>query len=94
MTVTDLKANFEKEKTDYINTLTNYLDYKCVKSFDMYYCGWECDAKSWLMEDNTIFTTNHGAVCEMTKSNFKQYRDQLRDVVLELDEISDFLKES
>ena len=26
-----------------------YLDRTCTRKIDMYYCGWECDTRLWVM---------------------------------------------
>jgi len=58
-----------------------------VKSYDMYYCGWECDDTMWVFPDGRKFTTNHGAVCEFTDEDFKAYRKNLKKYVKSLKDL-------
>lgn len=92
MKLKELKKEYEISKCDGCYSLEDYLDYKCAKPFDIYYSGWEMDTKAWLMEDGTIFTTDHGSVYEMSLKEFKRYRKEMKNVVSELNEINKILK--
>jgi len=58
-----------------------------VKSYDMYYCGWECDTTMWVFPDGRKFTTNHGTVCEFNDEAFKSYRKNLKKYVKSLKDL-------
>ena len=45
------------------------LDRDCYFTFVIMHKGWELDNKGWVMDDGSVFTTNHMTVCEMTAAD-------------------------
>ena len=48
------------------------LDRDCDFTFVIMHAGWECDDKGWVMHDGSVFTTNHGSVCEMSVAEIEE----------------------
>ena len=62
-------------------------DFKSIKTYPMYYSGWECDADMWVLSDGRKFTTDHGALCEFTDEQFKKYRKKLKNYLKEIKDL-------
>jgi len=52
--------------------------------YDMYYVGWECDSKFWLLEDGLMITTDHCQVVEFTQEDYKKYKQNLQKYISNL----------
>lgn len=95
--IESFKATIAKEySTEEIIKMNSkiFLSEACVKKIDMYYCGWECDIESWILEDThsaenqgRIFTTNYGKISEFTKEDFDLYKKRIIDYAESLKEI-------
>jgi hypothetical protein len=80
--IESFKATIAKEySTEEIIQMNSkiFLSEACVKKLDMYYCGWECDIESWILEDGRMFTTNHGSISEFRKEDFDLYKKGIID---------------
>ena len=58
MTINDI-LNYPQITNNHIS-IEDYLFSICKKEIKMFYSGWELDAKAWIMQDNTVFCTEHG----------------------------------
>lgn len=58
-----------------------YFDDNCEKRIDMYYCGWECDTRLWVMKNGDKIGTNHGGYYIVSDEEFNSYRENLEDYI-------------
>ena len=64
-----------------------YLDRTCTRKIDMYYCGWECDTRLWVMRNGDKICTNHGTPYIVSIDEFESYRNNLENYVKLLKEL-------
>jgi len=56
----------------------DYLSSICKKEIEICHLGWEMDTVAWIMDDGTVFTTNHDLNLEiMDKTYIKEYIDSV-----------------
>ena len=65
-----------KEKNTLPLTLTEVKEL-ATKTLDIYRVGWEADNIIWVMRDGTMFSTNHGSLCEFSKNNLSDYISEI-----------------
>lgn len=58
-----------------------YFDDNCEKKIDMYYCGWECDTRLWIMKNGDKICTNHGDYYIVSDEEFNSYRENLENYI-------------
>ena len=66
-----------------ISDLSQYFKVLGAKEIRMFYSGWECDTKGWLYKD-TLFSTSHGSLIEMSKEEIKEYVNDIDENLNEL----------
>ena len=66
----------------------SFVKKNCIYRLDLFYCGWDMDTEAWIMEDGTIFGTNHGKLEVVTKNQFNEYKKQIKDAFKELEEVT------
>jgi hypothetical protein len=59
----------------------SYFNDNCEKKIDMYYCGWECDTKLWIMKNGDKICTNHGDYYIVSDGEFNYYRENLENYI-------------
>jgi len=58
--------------------------------YDMYYVGWECDSKFWLLKDGLMVTTNHTIIVEFTKEDYQAYKQDLQRYIYNLPSVKNY----
>jgi len=58
---------------------------------ELFYSGWDGDTVAWVMEDGTLFSTNHGVIEIVSKENFLLYKKQIDEASLELEKVKNML---
>lgn len=59
----------------------SYFDDNCEKKIDMYYSGWECDTRLWVMKNRDKICTNHGIYYTVSDEEFNSYRENLENYI-------------
>jgi hypothetical protein len=52
--------------------------------YDLYYVGWEGDARFWMLQNGLMITTSHSQVVEFTQKNYKAYKEKLKSYISNL----------
>lgn len=86
MTIEDYLEDAAKSGYDEYEEYSYFTD-NCEKKIDMYYCGWECDTKLWIMKNGDKICTNHGTPYIVSIDEFESYQNNLENYVKILKEI-------
>ena len=77
----------EQAQTKPIRDIMRELD---AIEYDMYYVGWECDSKFWLLKDGLMVTTNHTIIVEFTKEDYQAYKQDLQRYIYNLPSVKNY----
>lgn len=80
MTIEDYLEDAAKSGYDEYEEYSYFTD-NCEKKIDMYYCGWECDTKLWIMKNGDKICTNHRDYYIVSDEEFNYYRENLENYI-------------
>ena len=68
-----------------------------IFSFDIYYSGWECDSKGWVVEQNGkrfIVLTSHGEFCKAERRHLFNFIGQYKKAINNMEKALEMLNEN